>query len=168
MKKLKELFGNKNVQVMTGGLIKYLIVYALLQFLKPWIVTLIYISIVMFVTLCLIYADGDSEHSRSTVLFVLFTVCLPIGLVQMTLYCVAFHYLGIVGVPALSLAWMILYIFAMDDEDLPRTKTSSPDREEESSNEVHSLDGTAQAVPDHGVGSDPDGDSEIETRTESY
>ena len=171
MKKLKELLGNKNVQVMTGGFIRYVIIYALLQFMKPWIVTLIYVPFALFISFCILFAKAEDDPKRdpksdlSYILFITFSVCLPLSLAQMTLYCVAFRYLGIVCVPALTLAQIILHVFVEDDEDLPRTKTSSPDREEESSNEVHSLDGTAQTVPDHGVGSDLDGDPKIEARS---
>lgn len=164
MNKLKTLLGSRNVNTIMIGLIKYSILCVMFRFMNPWVVSSIWLAVASFIAFSMLYAKD--EDTVGSALMGTFCICLPIAVLQAILYYYTFKYIGWFGIPALTIANTLMWMFITDDEDEPRTKTISSnevDQEEvEENDENDPVAGAAQDVSACDHGHDPDGDPEDE------
>lgn len=166
MNKIKILLGEQNAHTMLIGLIKYSILYLLLKFLQPWIVGVIWVVGATILSFFLIYEkekkESDAKVDIGLLLATTAWVCFPLSVLQAVAYCFTFRYIDWVGIPAFTVANMILWMFVFDRcDDEPRTKTTPSDKEA-TDNEYYTVVSKAQDVPAGDHGPDFDGDPEIE------
>ena len=165
MNKLKTLLGAGNAVTILVSLIKYSILCVMFRFMNPWVVSSIWLVVAAFISFYMLCCIKE-EEGLSAMLVGILCFCLPIAVLQAVLYYYTFKYIGWFGIPALTIANLLMWMFITDDEDEPRTKTISSNetnREEvEGYDEDDPVAGPAQDVPACGDGPDPDGDPEDE------